>query len=169
MHVILFCSIRRGVGYFSFKNAHLQQFQLQWCQSTSSINCYITIQHSRQPPSDMLPVLLQQRRQLVTYLESSVAEISKGCMPSAKPPLTCLECPLHDEDYTPHIVLDINKKDILVCHKNLLSVELVPERSYILLYQGICSLESFTIFSFYVSIYKECSLLTFPYPSYHRA
>ena len=84
----------------------------------------------------MLPVLLQQRRELVTYLESSVAEISKGCMPSAKPPLTCLECSLHDEDYTPHIVLDINKKDILVCHENLSSVELVPEKSYFLLYQG---------------------------------
>ena len=105
------------------------------CQSTSSINCYITIQHSHQPPSDMLPVLLQQRQQLLMHLESSVAEISKCCIPSAKPPVTCLQCPLHEENCTPHVVLDINKRDILVCHNNVLVIP-IPEDSYILLYQG---------------------------------
>ena len=56
-------------------------------------------------------------------------------MPSAKPPLTCLECPLHEEECTPHVVLDIYKKDVLVCHKELLAT-IVPEKFYILLYQG---------------------------------
>ena len=129
------CSIRRGVGYFSFDDARWQQFQLQLCQSTSSINCYITIHHSHQPPSDVLPVLLQQRRQLLMHLESSIAEVSKCCMPSAKPPVTCLECPLHKEECTPHVLLDINNKDILLCHTRQ-SATAIPEEFYILLYQG---------------------------------
>ena len=133
--IILFYSVYRGVGYFSFGDALWQHFQLQWCQSTSSINCYITIEQSHHPPSEMLPVLLQQRRQLLIYLESSVAEVSKCCMPSTKPPLTCLECPLHKEECTPHVVLDINKRDVLVCH-NMLLPKRIPEESYILLYQG---------------------------------
>ena len=108
---------------------------MQLRQSTSSVNCYITIQRFHHPPSDMLPVLLQQRRQLLTYLESSVGEVSKCCMPSAKPPVTCLECPLHERDCMPHVVLDINKKDILVCHNRQLAT-VISEEFYILLYQG---------------------------------
>jgi len=131
-----FNSIRRGVGYFTFGDAQWQQFQLQWCQTTSSINCYITIQQLRHPPSEMLPVLLKQRRKLLIYLESSVAEVSKCCMPSAKPPLTCLECPLHKDECIPHIVLDINKRCTLICHEKLLATP-VPEHSYIILYQGV--------------------------------
>ena len=57
-------------------------------------------------------------------------------MPSAKPPLTCLECPLHEEECTPHVVLDLNKRDVLVCHKELLAT-IVPEQFYILLYPGM--------------------------------
>ena len=83
----------------------------------------------------MLSVLLQQRRQLLTFLESSVAEVSKCCMPSAKPPVTCLECPLHERDCMPHVVLNINKMDILVCHNRPLST-VISEKFYILLYQG---------------------------------
>ena len=56
-------------------------------------------------------------------------------MPSVKPPLTCLECPLHEEECTPHIVLDIHKQDVLVCHKMLLAT-VVPEKFYSLLYEG---------------------------------
>ena len=113
-------SIRRGVGYFSFDNARWQQFQLQLCQSTSSINCYITIQRFLRSASDNLHGLLQQRRQLLMHLECSVAEVCKCCMPSAQTPLTCLECPLHgedDKDYTPHVILDISKKEYLMCHE----------------------------------------------------
>ena len=84
----------------------------------------------------MLPVLLQQRRQLLTHLKSSVAEISKCCMPSAQPPVTCLECPLHEEECTPHVVLDIDIKDVLICHEKLLATP-VPEQAYLLLYQGM--------------------------------
>ena len=83
----------------------------------------------------MLPVLLQQRRQLLIYLESSVAEVSKCCMPSAKPPVTCLECPLHEENTIPHVVLDINKKKNLVCHIQQLAT-VISEEFYVLLYQG---------------------------------
>ena len=129
------CSIRRGVGYFGFDDARWQQFQLQLCQSISSVNCYITIQQFHHPPSDMLSVLLQQRQQLLTYLESSISEVSKCCMPSAKPPVTCLECPLHEHDCMPHVVLDINEKDILICQNRQMAT-VIPEKFYILLYQG---------------------------------
>ena len=84
----------------------------------------------------MLPVLLQQRRQLLAYLESSVAEISRCCMPSATPPVTCLECPLHSGDCIPHVRLNINKKDDLMCYEASLATP-VPEVSYILLYQSM--------------------------------
>ena len=83
----------------------------------------------------MLPVLLQQRRQLLNHLKSAVVEISKCCMPSAKPPVTCLECPLHEEECFPHVVLDIDKRSVLICQEKLLATP-VPERCYILLYQG---------------------------------
>ena len=135
IYMYFFNSIRQGVGYFSFEDARWQQFQLQWCQPTSSINCYITIEQSHHPPSEMLPVLLQQRRQLLIDLESSVAEVSKCCMPSALPPLTCLECPLHEKECTPHVVLDINQRDVLVCH-NMQLAKRIPEKFYVLLYQG---------------------------------
>ena len=83
----------------------------------------------------MLLVLLQQRRQLLIYLEFSVAEVSKCCMPSAKPPVTCLECPLHEENIIPHVDLDINKKKNLVCHVKQLAT-VISEEFYVLLYQG---------------------------------
>ena len=83
----------------------------------------------------MLPVLLQQRRQLFNHLKLAVAEVSKCCMPSAKPPVTCLECPLHEEECFPHVVLDIDKRDVLVCHEKQTANQ-IPEGFYILLYQG---------------------------------
>ena len=84
----------------------------------------------------MLPVLLQQRRQLLAYLETSIVEVSKCCMPSAEPPVTCLECPLHEEDCTPHVLLDINNREVLVCHERGVLVTPLPEKSYILLYNS---------------------------------
>ena len=83
----------------------------------------------------MLPVLLQQRRQLLIYLESCITEVSKCCMPSAKPPVTCLECPFHEGDCTPHVVLDINEEKVLVCYQKLLA-PVIPEEFYMLLYKG---------------------------------
>ena len=132
-------SIRRGIGYFCFEKGSYQQFQLQMCKD--SVKCYITIHHSVQPPSDKLPVLLQQRRNLVQYLESSIAEISKSCMPSAEPPVTCLECPLsHEDNSVPHIPLDINKEEVLVCHESLIVAHL-PVESYILLFKPSITLQ----------------------------
>ena len=128
-------SIRRGIGYFCFERGTYQQFQLQMCKA--SIKCYITIHHSVQPPipSDKLPVLLQQRRELLQYLQSSIAEISRSCMPSAEPPVTHLECPLnHEDDCVPHIPLDIDNKEILICHETLI-VTHIPTESYILLFE----------------------------------
>ena len=134
MFLISLCSIRRGVGYFGFDDASWQQFQLQLCQSISTISCYITIQ----PLSDLLSlhVLLQQRRNLLIHLKSCIAEASKCCMPSAKLPVTCLECPHHEEDCMPHVVLDIDKEKHLVCYKRPKAVR-IPEESYILLYKGM--------------------------------
>jgi len=77
----------------------------------------------------MLPVLLHQRRELLTYLESSIAEITRCFISSAHPPLTCLECPLHEEECTPHVVLNLRKKDVLVRHEELLA-SVIPEKFY---------------------------------------
>ena len=106
----------------------------------SAVKCYITIHHSMQPSSsESLELLLQQRKNLLRYLESSIAEISKSCMPSAELPVTCLECPLsHEDDCIPHIRLDINNKDTLVCLESLI-VTHIPVESYALLFEPFTS------------------------------
>jgi len=57
-------------------------------------------------------------------------------MPSAKPPVTCLECPLHheEENCPPHIRLNINNNKPLVC-KMRREVARVPEEHYLLLFK----------------------------------
>ena len=81
-------------------------------------------------------------------------------MPSAKPPVTCLECPLHEEECTPHVVLDLNKKDVLVCHKELLA-PIVPEKFYILLYQGSYSDNYSSSILVYCIIILTCNIFCF--------
>ena len=105
----------------------------------SSVKCYITINHTVQPSSIELIALLEQRRNLLQYLESSIAEISKSCMPSAEPPVTCLECPLsHEDNCVPHIHLDINNKETLICHESLM-VTHIPVESYSPLFEPFTS------------------------------
>ncbi|XP_065906452.1 uncharacterized protein [Dysidea avara] len=124
--------INRGFGYFL---GIWQSFKLQFCQSAYCIKCFITIHHheSQQPPDD----LLKQRQDLLCFLTASIKELSKPHMPNSKLPVTCLECPYHDDDF-PHIPLDITKKEILVCKLGS-SVQLIDEKYYKALYESIKS------------------------------
>jgi len=127
-----------------FEDGLWQWFQLQHCQSRHSIKCYITIHHNEHPPSDQLPILLQQRRELLAYLESSIIDIYKSCMPSAEPPVTYLECPLHhEEENCPlHIRLNINNNRPPVC--NISHIARVPKEHYLLLFEPSLTTQHFS-------------------------
>ena len=133
------CSIRRNVGYFFFENGLFQQFTLQLCDSTSCINCYITIHSERSPAEDQLLNLLNQRQSLLNYLESSVTEVNRFFMPSAKKPVAHLECPFeHTQDCLPHLPFNIKKQDkLFLCQCNNRRIaEIVPEVCYIQLFEA---------------------------------
>ncbi|XP_065905734.1 uncharacterized protein [Dysidea avara] len=125
--------INRGFGYFLFENGLWQSFKLQLCQSSYSIKCYINVTNrdSRQPPTD----LLQQRQDLLAFLTSSIKELSSPHMPESKLPVTCLECPFHEDD-PPHIKLDINRREDLVCNFGS-TVQLVDEKYYAAIFDSI--------------------------------
>jgi len=133
INVITYCSISRGFGYFLFENGFWQSFKLQLCQSTYSIKCYITVAHrDSQLP---LPDLLKQRQDLLAFLASSIKELSKPHMPESKLPVTCLECPYHEDDL-PHIELDVNRKENLVCDFGS-SVQQIDEKHYAAIFESV--------------------------------
>ena len=127
---ILSYSIYRGVAYFCFGKGKWQQFQLQLSQA--SIECYITLQ-DEQPIGDELTLLIEQRRELVVCLESFILEISKACMPSAKAPVTCLQCPLCDKGCLPHVMLNIHQRETLICYERRKATK-IPSGHYGLLF-----------------------------------
>jgi len=131
-------SVKRGVGYFFFENGLWQQFQLQLCETSSSIKCYITVQ-SNKPTEAELHNLLQQRRALVNYLRESLTTISHSHMPSAKKPVVFLDCPLaHPQDCPPHLTLDIDNQALLICQCNESRVATkIDEKYYIQLFEAI--------------------------------
>ena len=129
------CSIKRGIGKFKFDEGLWQKFTLHYCKSTCSIKCYITI-YKKNPPCGQLPILLNQRRELLVHLNSSIAEVCKSVMPSADPPQTFLECPVCDnKDCLPHIKLDINANKYLVCLLQDDTVK-IDEKYYLLLFES---------------------------------
>ena len=133
--IIVSYSVKRGIGKFKFEEGLWQKFTLHYCRSTYSIKCYITINNNKKPPSDQLPILLDQRRELLAHLNSSIVEIYKSVMPSADPPQTYLECPVCDkEDCHPHIKLDVNKRKCLVCIMQDDTVE-IDAKYYLLLFE----------------------------------
>ena len=128
-------SVKRGIGKFKFEEGLQQKFTLHYCQSTSSIKCYITIYHNEKPPSDQLPVLLDQRRDLLAHLNYSIVEIYNSVMPSVEPPHIFLECPECDSEHClPHIKLDIYKNRCLVCQMQEDTVR-IHEKHYLLLFE----------------------------------
>lgn len=128
------CSIKRGIGKFRFEEGLWQKFTLHYCQSTCSIKCYITV-YKKNPSIDQLPIQLDQRRELLAHLNSSIVEIYKSIMPSADPPQSFLECPVCDkENQQPHIKLDINKKKRLVCQMEEDAIE-IDVKHYLLLFE----------------------------------
>lgn len=134
------CRINRGVAYFCFEKGEWQVFQLQLFQS--SIKCYITLQ-GVESPKDLLPMLLQQRREMLIDLELRILKISKTCMPSAKAPVTCLECPFKHEDCCPpHVELNIHQEEVLMCYEKLPKATKLPQGPYSLLFaatqKGMC-------------------------------
>ena len=61
-------------------------------------------------------------------------------MPSAETPQTFLECPVCDsEDCPPHIKLDVNEKECLVCQMQEDTVR-IHEKHYLLLFEPSLSL-----------------------------
>jgi len=121
-------SIYRGIGYFNFKNRN-QSFKLQECQSTSSIKCYITIYEkgvTRQEQSAML----EQRQDLLSHLKRSINQIHSTYIPSARYPISYIECPLsHEENCMPHVRLDdISQSRIIYCYKS--DNKIVPPQAY---------------------------------------
>ena len=133
-----FYSVRRNVGYFYFENGLFQQFTLQLCESTSCINCYITIHSERLPIEEgQLLHLLQQRQSLLSYLESSISEVNRLFMPSAKKPIAHLECPFeHEQNCPPHLPINIEKQELFLCLcNNERMSKIVPEVYYIQLFE----------------------------------
>ena len=132
-------SIKRGIGYFLFDKGSWQRFQLQYSLSTHCIKCYITIYHTEHPSRDQLKILLQQRKNLLTHLNQSIAQICKSYLPSLELPVTCLECPYHESSNSPHIELNIdsNEELELVCDivKVGCKVLTIPIEYYMLLFK----------------------------------
>ena len=54
-------------------------------------------------------------------------------MPSTGPPVTCLECPRHESNILPHIKLDIDNNEELVCDYE---VYRIPDKHYMLLFKS---------------------------------
>ena len=130
-------SVKRGIGYFLFDKGLWQRFQLQYCSPTHCIKCYITIHHTEHPPKDKLPILLQQRRDLLAHLNASIAQICKSYMPSTGAPVTCLECPYHESNFLPHIKLDIDNNEELGCdYEERCKVHKIPDKHYMLLFKS---------------------------------
>jgi len=84
---------------------------------------------SLQPPDD----LLEQRQELLAFLTSTIKELSRPHMPEAQLPVTCLECPYH-EDCLPHIQMDIATKEVLVCNLDR-DVKIIDQKCYLPLYE----------------------------------
>jgi len=103
----------------------------------SCINCYITIHPNQLPEKDQLGHLLQQRQELLEYLETSITEVNKFFMPSAQKPIAHLECPFdHEQNCPPHLKLNIKEKSLLICQCNKRRIaEIVPEVCYIQLFE----------------------------------
>ena len=137
-YIVHYYSVKRGIGYFLFDKGLWQWFQLQYCPSTQCIKCYITIHHTEHPPRDQLHILLQQRKNLIVHLNTSIAKICKSYMPSAEPPVTCLECPHHECNIPPHIELDIASNEELVCdYEERCQVHRIDKKHYMLLFKPL--------------------------------
>ena len=59
-------------------------------------------------------------------------------MPSTGPPVTCLECPRHENNILPHIKLDIDNNEELVCdYEERYKVYKIPDKHYTLLFKSL--------------------------------
>ena len=135
-------SICHGTGYFAFKEGTYQQFQLQYNQAISSIECFVTI-NPGSPPKEIQPVFLTQRKELLHHLHTSLNSISNSHMPMVTIPVACLSCPLdHDEDpVQPHILLSNVEKQIssklpLICRYKRKQAAQVPRECYSPLFES---------------------------------
>ena len=169
MWLYIFYSVIRSVGYFFFENGLFQQFTLQLCETTSCINCYITIRSERSPTEYQLTLLLEQRQALVKFLETSISEVNKIFMPSANEPAVYLECPFdHEPNCPPHLPLDIKEKALMICQCNKSKkVETVPDVCYIQLFKPVSYQKSqlitrvvIYVFLYYMhTVYTEAFLI----------
>ena len=134
---VLLDSISHGTGYFAFQEGAWQQFQLQYNQAISSIDCFITI-HARNPPEEKQPMLLAERVALLQHLQSALNSICNSHMPMVAKPVIYLSCPLDHDECTlqPHILFDsIDGKSLVMCRYKRKEAVQVPPESYIQLFK----------------------------------
>ncbi|XP_065887254.1 uncharacterized protein [Dysidea avara] len=87
------CRIYRGIGFFDFQSGK-QNFTLQYCSTSYSIKCYISVHRNEVHNED----LWEQRLKLFEHLKQCIGDVHSSLMPKATPPDCCIYCPLHDKD-----------------------------------------------------------------------
>ena len=77
--------------------------------------------------------MLEQHQGLVAHLKRCINQMHRFYIPSAKYPISYIECPLaHKEDNSPHVRLqDISQTKTIYCSKN--DGEIVPPQAYMML------------------------------------
>ena len=93
VRVYILCSIYRGIGFFDFQSGK-QNFTLQYCSTSYSIKCYISVHRNEVHNED----LWEQRLKLFEHLKQCIGDVHSSLMPKATPPDCCIYCPLHDKD-----------------------------------------------------------------------
>ena len=92
-------SIHRGIGFFDFQSGK-QHFTLQYCSTTCSIKCYISVRQDKVHNED----LWKQCFQLFEHLQKCIKDVHSSLMPKAAPPDCWVHCPLHGKnDPGPHL------------------------------------------------------------------
>ena len=130
-------SIYHGTGYFAFQEGAWQQFQLQYNQAVSSIDCFITI-HPHNPPEEKQTALLAERKALLEHLQVALNSICNSHMPMVGKPVTYLACPLdHEEGASqPHLLFDrIDGESPVMCRYKRKKATRVPPECYIKLFK----------------------------------
>ena len=130
-------SIYHGTGYFAFQEGAWQQFQLQYNQAVSSIDCFITI-HPHNPPEEKQTALLAERIALLEHLQTALNSICNSHMPMVGKPVTYLACPLDHEEsaFQPHLLLDrIDGESPVMCRYKRKKATRVPPECYIQLFK----------------------------------
>ena len=98
--------------------------------------------------------MLQQRQQLRDHLEVCIKEAHQSHIPSARPPIGYLECPLHaseESDCPPHIRLDqLTPFGKVTCRESF-DCKAVPRETYALLFVPSLTTSEFNYMELYIN------------------